>query len=67
MIDASYRGEIIIVLANLSNQDYKIEKVKNRPDAYSKVEQVKIEEARELSETKRGERRFQQTGLFKKE
>ena len=31
VIDASYRGEIIIVLANLSNQDYKIEKGQKSP------------------------------------
>ncbi|MEK7130980.1 MAG: dUTP diphosphatase [Patescibacteria group bacterium] len=68
VIDASYRGEIIIVLANLSNQDYKIEKgQKIAQMLIQKVEQVKIEEARELSETKRGEDGFGSTGLFKKE
>ena len=37
VIDSGYRGEIGIVLANLSHQDYKIEKgTKNRPNAYPK-------------------------------
>ena len=37
VIDAGYRGEIEIVLVNLSENDYKIEKgQKNRPDAYPK-------------------------------
>ena len=31
-----------------------------------KIERAEIEEARELSETKRGEGRFGSTGLFKK-
>lgn len=68
VIDAGYRGEIGIVLANLSNQDYKIEKgQKIAQMLIQKAERAEIEEARELSETKRGSGGFGSTGLFKKE
>lgn len=68
VIDAGYRGEIGIVLANLSDKDYKIEKgQKIAQMLIQKVERAEIEEARELSETKRGDGGFGSTGLFKKE
>ena len=67
VIDSCYRGEIGIVLVNLSGQDYKIEKgQKIAQMLIQKIERAEIEEARELSETKRGEGRFGSTGLFKK-
>ena len=67
VIDSCYRGEIGIVLANLSEQDCKIEKgQKIAQMLIQKIERAEIEEARELSETKRGEGRFGSTGLFKK-
>ena len=67
VIDADYRGEIGIVLVNLSENDYKIEKgQKIAQMLIQKVERAEIEEARELSETKRGEGSFGSTGLFKK-
>lgn len=67
VIDAGYRGEIGIVLANLSEQDYKIEKGQKIAQVLiQKVEQADIEEVEELSETKRSDGGFGSTGLFKK-
>lgn len=67
VIDACYRGEIGIVLANLSEQDYKIEKgQKIAQMIIQKVERAEIEETQKLSETKRSEGGFGSTGLFKK-
>ena len=66
VIDACYRGEIGIVLANLSHQDYKIEKgQKIAQMLIQKVERAEIEDTQELSETKRGDGCFGSTGLFK--
>ena len=66
VIDAGYRGEIGIVLANLSDQNYKVEKgQKIAQMLIQKIERAEIEEARELGETKRGDGRFGSTGLFK--
>ena len=67
VIDACYRGEIGIVLVNLSGQDYKVEKgQKIAQMLIQKVERAEIEEAQKLDETKRGEGGFGSTGLFKK-
>ena len=67
VIDSGYRGEIGVVLANLSGQDYKIEKgQKIAQMLIQKVERAEIEEVKELSETKRGAGGFGSTGLFKK-
>ena len=64
VIDACYRGEIGIVLVNLSGQDYKVEKgQKIAQMLIQKVERAKIEEAQELSETKRGDGGFGNTGV----
>ena len=66
VIDAGYRGEIGIVLVNLSGQDYKIEKgQKIAQMLIQKVERAEIEDTQELSETKRGDGGFGSTGLFK--
>ena len=66
VIDAGYRGEIGIVLVNLSHQDYKIEKgQKIAQMLIQKVERAEIEDTQELSETKRGDGGFGSTGLFK--
>ena len=66
VIDSNYRGEIEIVLVNLSGQDYKVEKgQKIAQMLIQKVEQAEIEEAQKLSETKRNEGGFGSTGLFK--
>jgi len=67
VIDSGYRGEIGIVLANLSDQDYKIEKgQKIAQMLIQKVERMEIEETKNLNETSRGAGGFGSTGLFKK-
>ena len=67
VIDSGYRGEIGIVLANLSDQDYKIEKgQKIAQMLIQKIEPMEIEEKKNLNETSRGAGGFGSTGLFKK-
>lgn len=64
VIDASYRGEIKILLNNLSNQDYFIEKgTKIAQMLIQKVEQKEIVEVFELEDTARGEAGFGSTGM----
>ena len=63
-IDADYRGEVGVILVNLSNQPYCI----NPGDriaqmVVSKVSQVKWDEVRELEETERGSGGFGSTGV----
>lgn len=62
-IDSDYRGEIGIILVNLSKDEYII----NRGDriaqlAIIKYEQVKLEEVNSLDETNRGKGGFGHTG-----
>ena len=67
VVDSCYRGEIGIVLANLSHQDYKIEKgQKIAQMLIQKAERAEIEEVEDLNETSRGAGGFGSTGLFKK-
>lgn len=67
VIDSCYRGEIMIILANLSDKDYKIKKrQKIAQMLIQKAERAEIKEVLELSETKRGGGGFGSTGLFKK-
>ena len=63
-IDADYRGEVGVILVNLSNQPYCI----NPGDriaqmVVSKVSQVKWDEVRELEEKERGSGGFGSTGI----
>jgi dUTP pyrophosphatase len=63
VIDSSYRGEIIIVLINLGNENYLVEKnTKIAQMLIQKIERVEIEEVENLDETKRGENGFGSTG-----
>ena len=62
-IDSEYRGEIRVILINLSSSDYSVEKGDKIAQAViNKFEKVKIEESKELSVTKRGEKGFGSTG-----
>src|SRR3990167_10905695 len=66
VIDSGYRGEIGIVLINLVQSDFKIEKgQKIAQILIQKVERAEIEEVKNLNETKRGADGFGSTGLFK--
>ncbi len=65
-IDFGYRGEIKVILVNLSNETYQVEKDQKiaqlvvAPVAYAKFEEVD-----ELSDTTRGAGGFGSTGLNK--
>ncbi|RLG70429.1 MAG: dUTP diphosphatase [Candidatus Iainarchaeum archaeon] len=63
-IDAGYRGEIKVILINLSNEEFKVEKgQKIAQMVFNKVEIPKLEEVEELDKTARNERGFGSTGL----
>jgi len=62
-IDADYRGEVGVILANLSNEEVKIEKGERIAQlVFAKFEQINWEETKELSETERGTGGFGSTG-----
>ncbi len=63
-IDADYRGEIGVVLVNLSNEDFEImdgERVAQL--VIAKYEQIEWVEVKELNETDRGAGGFGSTGV----
>lgn len=63
VIDGGYRGEWKIILINLSQKPYEIKKGdKIAQGVYLRVEQPKIMEVFDLSETKRGGGGFGSTG-----
>jgi len=62
-IDADYRGEVGVILINLSSKSYKVEKgQKIAQMVFNKIEKAKFVE-KKLSETQRGEGGFGSTGL----
>ena len=63
-IDAGYRGEIKVIIANLGEKEYLIEKGKKICQVvFNKIEEPEIEEVKELDTTTRGEGGFGSTGL----
>lgn len=63
-IDADYRGEIGVILVNLSNEDFLIEDGERVAQlVIAKYEQAQWEPVSELSETKRGAGGFGSTGV----
>ena len=63
VIDSGYRGEVMVGMTNLTDNEYSLEKgEKIAQMIIQKVEQAVIEEVEELSETKRGEGGFGSTG-----
>lgn len=63
VIDSGFRGEWMIGLINLSNEDYKIEKGHKVAQAIiQKKETVKFTEVEELSDSERGEGGFGSSG-----
>ena len=63
-IDADYRGEIGVILINLSNEDFVIENGERIAQlVFSSVEQAQWIEVEILSETNRGEGGFGSTGI----
>jgi dUTP pyrophosphatase len=64
VLDSNYRGELKVVLVNLSSQARKIEKsVKVAQLLIQKVENALLKEVSELSETERGQGGFGSSGL----
>lgn len=63
-IDADYRGEIGVILVNLSNEDFVIENGERVAQlVIAKHERAEWNEVNELSETSRGEGGFGSTGV----
>ena len=63
-IDADYRGEIGVILINLSNEDFVIENGERIAQlVIAKYEQAEFIEVNELSETSRGTGGFGSTGV----
>lgn len=63
-IDENYRGEIGVILMNVSNDDYKVEKhQKVAQMVINKVEHFEVIETTEISSSTRGEGGFGSTGL----
>lgn len=63
-IDADYRGEIGVILVNLSKEDFKIENGDRIAQmVISKYERVHFKEVEVLSETERGSGGFGSTGV----
>src|SRR5690554_2035535 len=63
-IDADYRGEIGVILINLSNEDFVIENGERIAQlVIAKYEQVELIEVNELTETSRGAGGFGSTGI----
>ncbi|MBE0460588.1 MAG: dUTP diphosphatase [Candidatus Aminicenantes bacterium] len=65
VIDSGYRGEVKVVMANLSNMHFSIEKgMKIAQLIVQPVNEVEVEEVEELEETPRGGNGFGSTGKF---
>ena len=63
-IDADYRGEIRVILVNLSNEEFRIEAGERIAQmVVARHEQVEWELAEELAESERGEGGFGSTGM----
>lgn len=64
-IDSGYRGEIGIIICNLGNESFKVEKcMKIAQMVIAKYEQCNIFEVEELDDTQRGSGAFGSSGLF---
>lgn len=63
VVDSGYRGEIVVVLANLGKEAFVVEKeMKIAQMLIQKVEQADFEHVDELEETERKERGFGSSG-----
>ena len=63
-IDAGYRGEVGVILVNLGQQPFRIEKgMKIAQVVVSRVEQAEIVDVQETDETDRGSGGFGSTGV----
>lgn len=65
VIDSGYRGEVKVVMVNLGNEPFIIEKgMKIAQLLIQKVTEVKVTESEELEETSRGDKGFGSTGKY---
>jgi dUTP pyrophosphatase len=65
VIDSGYRGEVRVVMVNLENEPFVIEKgMKIAQLLVQPVAEVKVVEAEELENTSRGEEGFGSTGKY---
>lgn len=63
-IDADYRGEIGVILINLSNEAFEVENGERIAQLiFSRIEQIEFEQVENLSETDRGCGGFGSTGV----
>ncbi|MFM7662797.1 MAG: dUTP diphosphatase [Bacteroidota bacterium] len=63
-IDADYRGEIGVILINLSNEAFEVENGERIAQLlFSRIEQIEFEQVENLSETERGSGGFGSTGV----
>ncbi len=63
-IDSDYRGEVKVILINLSGKTFRVEKgMRIAQLVVNRCERVKIEEVSDLSETSRGSGGFGSTGI----
>jgi dUTP pyrophosphatase len=63
-IDADYRGEVGVILINLSNEAFIVENGERIAQlVFSRVEQIEFEQTENLSETERGSGGFGSTGI----
>jgi dUTP pyrophosphatase len=63
-IDADYRGEVGVILINLSNEDFTIEDGERIAQVvFAKVEQAEWQQVKVLTDTERGEGGFGSTGV----
>lgn len=63
-IDADYRGEVGVILVNLSNETFVVENGERIAQlVFAQVEQIEFEQTENLSETERGAGGFGSTGV----
>ena len=63
-IDSGYRGEVKVIVINLGDEDYKVEKGKKICQVvFNKIEEPEIVEAEELEKSSRGQGGFGSTGV----
>jgi len=65
VVDSGYRGEVKVVLTNLGDKPFVVEKgMKIAQLLIQKIEEVEVVEAEELDGTSRGEKGFGSTGKY---
>lgn len=63
-IDADYRGEVGVILVNLSNETFIVENGERIAQlVFCRIEQITFKEVDDISETSRGEGGFGSTGV----